>query len=416
MVNGFLSIIPLLVILVLLFKRVNMVAAGLVGGVLAMLMGGISLAAANGLFLETMPKILTIIVPIVNAAVAFAVFKSGGYTSALTLMKRAVNGRGEWMAVFIVFLQGAATYMSGIGGGTAVVLAPLAFAAVGVIPEVIAGMSIIAAVSFTTSPASLETGIYSKITGVNALEYVSFMRPYWLFFCLVALAIAYYGAKKRGALFNENVSSEQDALSDAELWKTTIPAIFLLFSVLAGPFINQSVGIPIFSPFVYSIVTILLIAVCTKLNLNDSFNALVDGSSYILTRLFGVGFFLTFIYLVEKIGAFGTIASIAKMAPESLTYPAAVLAGFMIGVPAGAYVGTVLALILPVTVALHFPPMAMGFVVMGVGLGSQMSFVNITMQALSSGFQIPVEQVAKGNAPWVLACLAMLMVASMVLV
>jgi hypothetical protein len=38
------------------------------------------------------------------------------------------------------------------------------------------------------------------------------------------------------------------------------------------------------------------------------------------------------------------------------------------------------------------------------------------MQALSSGFQIPVEQVAKGNAPWVLACLAMLMVASMVLV
>jgi hypothetical protein len=58
----------------------------------------------------------------------------------------------------------------------------------------------------------------------------------------------------------------------------------------------------------------------------------------------------------------------------------------------------------------------MGFVVMGVGLGSQMSFVNITMQALSSGFQIPVEQVAKGNAPWVLACLAMLMVASMVLV
>jgi hypothetical protein len=26
---------------------------------------------------------------------------------------------------------------------------------------------------------------------------------------------------------------------------------------------------------------------------------------------------------------------------------------------------------------------------MGVGLGSQMSFVNITMQALSSGFQIP---------------------------
>jgi hypothetical protein len=97
-----------------------------------------------------------------------------------------------------------------------------------------------------------------------------------------------------------------------------------------------------------------------------------------------------------------------------LTHPAAVLAGFLIGVPAGAYVGTILALILPVTVALKFSPLSAGFVVMGVGLGSQMSFVNITMQALSAGFQIPVEQVAKGNTPWILSCLVLLLAASMI--
>lgn len=413
MENGFLSIIPLIVILVLLFRRVNMIAAGLVGGVMAMVMGGISLAAANALFLDTMPKILTIIVPIVNAAVAFAVFKSGGYTSALTLMKRGVNDRIELMAVFIVFMQGVATYMSGIGGGTAVVLAPLAFAAVGVIPEVIAGMSIAAAVSFTTSPASLETGIYSKMTSVPVLEYVAMMRPYWLFFLAISMIIAYYGAKKRGALFTEGSKTGQEDMSDSELWKTTIPTIFLLFAVLAGPFVNQAVGLPILSPVVYSIVTILLISACTKFSINDSFNALVDGSSYILTRLFGVGFFLTFIYLIEKIGAFNTIANLAKAAPDWLTYPAAVLAGFLVGVPAGAYVGTILALVLPVAIALHFPPLVMGFVVMGVGLGSQMSFVNITMQALSSGFQIPIEQVAKGNTPWILSCMVLLLLASM---
>lgn len=416
MVSGLLSVIPLIVILFLLFRKVNMIAAGLVGGIMAMAIGGISLAAANSLFLETMPKLLTIIVPIINAAVAFAVFKSGGYTSALVLTKRAVQGRPEWMAVFVVLLQAAATYMSGIGGGTAVVIAPLAFAAVGAIPEVIAGMSIAAAVSFTTSPASLETGIYSKLTGVPVQDYVNFMRPYWLYFTAVATVIAFYGAKKRGALFQKDVKHEMEDMSDAELWKTTIPAFFLLFSVLAGPFVNSAVGLPILSPFVYSIVTIILIALCTKLNMNESFNALVDGSSYILTRLFGVGFFLTFIYLIEKIGAFATIAGIAKVAPAWLMGPAAVLAGFLVGVPAGAYVGTILALVLPVAIALKFTPLAMGFVVMGVGLGSQMSFVNITMQALSSGFQIPIEQVAKGNAPWVLSCLAMLLVASMIFV
>lgn len=34
------------------------------------------------------------------------------------------------------------TYMSGIGGGSAMVIAPLAFAAVGVVPELIAAMSL----------------------------------------------------------------------------------------------------------------------------------------------------------------------------------------------------------------------------------------------------------------------------------
>lgn len=413
MITGIISVLPLIIILALLFRRVNMIAAGLVGGVLAMLIGGLSLATANAVFLDTMPKILTIIVPIVNSAVAFAVFHSGGYTSALTLMNRAVNGKVELMAVFIVFLQAAATYMSGIGGGTAVVLAPLAFGAVGAIPEVIAGMSIAAAVAFTTSPASLESSIFSKITGVPVTDYVTLMRPYWIFFTVIAMGIAYYGAKKRGSLVMAGSKVDKETATDAELWRTTVPAIFLLFAVLVGPFVNKAVGLPILSPIVYAIVTILLIPLCTKMKMNEAFNALVDGSSYILTRLFGVGFFLTFIYLIEKIGAFKTIAGIAEAAPVWLMHPAAVLAGFLVGVPAGAYVGTVAVLVLPVAVALKFPPVAMGFVLMGVGLGSQMSFVNITMQALSSGFQIPIEQVAKGNTPWVLGCLALLLAASL---
>lgn len=414
----FLELLPLIVIMALLLWRVNMIVAGLAGGILAMIIGGLSIGYANDLFLETMPAILGIVVPIVNSAVAFAVFNAGGYTSALTLMKRGVGGRVELLAISIVVLQSAATYMSGIGGGTAVVIAPLAFAACGAIPQLVAGMSIAAAVAFTTSPASLETGIFSELTGVPVQEYVSLMRPYWLLFTVVAIVITYWGARKHGTLFldSDGVRTEEDDDPTATLWRKTVPAAFLLFAVIAGPKINELVGQPVLGPFVYALVTVFLVVLMTDTGLNKGFESLVDGSSYILTRLFGVGIFLTFIFLVRDIGAFEHIANLTAVAPEWLMVPAAVLAGFLIGVPAGAYVGTILALILPVTISLEFSPLAMGLVVMGVGLGSQLSFVNITMQALSAGFQIPIERVVKGNLPYVLACLVGLIGLSFVVV
>ena len=69
---------------------------------------------------------------------------------------------------------------------------------------------------------------------------------------------------------------------------------------------------------------------------------------------------------------------------------------------------------LPITVVLGFSPLAVGFVVMGVGFGSQVSLVNITMQALAAGFRITVIQVSKGNAPYVLGCMALLVVLTLV--
>ena len=166
-------IIPLIVVLVLLFMKVDMIIAGLIGGVLAMLIGGIGLEEANKQMLEAIPMMLGITVPIINSAVAMAVFKAGSYSAALTLAKRGTKGKVEYVSAFIVILLAAATYMSGIGGGSAMVIAPLAFAAVGVVPELIAAMSLAAAVSFTTSPASLESSIVSKLGDISVGSYVS---------------------------------------------------------------------------------------------------------------------------------------------------------------------------------------------------------------------------------------------------
>ena len=148
--------------------------------------------------------------------------------------------------------------------------------------------------------------------------------------------------------------------------------------------------------------------------MNETVEAMIDGSTYILTRLFQVGIFLGFINVIAQTGTFAVIAGVAEAAPAALVVPVAVLTGILIGVPAGAYVGSILTLVLPVAVSLGFTPLALGFVTIGVGFGSQMSFVNITMQALSSGFNIPILEVVKGNVKWITLASVLLLVISLV--
>lgn len=411
-----LTLVPLIVVLVLLFLKVDMIIAGLAGGVIAFFISNISLSEVNEQLLIAIPTMLGITVPIINSAVAMAVFKSGGYSAALTLAKRVTKGKVEYVAVFIVVLLAAATYMSGIGGGSAMVIAPLAFAAVGVVPELIAAMSLAAAASFTTSPASLETSIASQLASIEAAEYVSAMRPYWLLFVGLALLLAYWGTKRRGIGFKEEANDDYSKLSNAELFKLTIPAIFLLFAVIFGPLINSATGVVIFTPLTYMVITLVLIYLCTAFNMNETVTAMIDGSTYILTRLFQVGIFLAFINVIASTGTFSVIAGVANNAPTAIVIPVAVLTGILIGVPAGAYVGSVLTLVLPVAVSLGFPIVAIGFVTMGVGFGSQMSFVNITMQALSSGFQTPILEIVKGNVKWISIASVVLLVISFIFV
>ncbi len=412
------SVLPLVLILVLLFMQVDMLVAALIGGVMAMIIGGIGIAGANKIMMETVPKMLSNTVPIINSAVATAVFKAGGYSAALTLVRRSIGGRLEFMAAFIVILQAAATYMSGIGGGSAMVIAPLAFAALGANRYLIAGMSIATAASFTTSPASLESSVVSDLSGTPIGEYVATMQPYWLLFVGISIVIAFVGTLKTKKIFVAEEDVSLASKTKSELWKLTLPAIFLLFAVIAGPSINKLliasgiVETAIFGPLMYTIVTIALIYFCSDLSLNESVEAMVSGSNYILKCLFTVGLFLTFIYVIEATGAFQTIASVVRLAPASLVVPAAVLVGFLIGVPAGAFVGSILTLVLPITVVLGFTPVQIGMVAIGVGFGSQLSLVNITMQALSAGFRIPIIQVSRGNLPFVLGAVALLLVIS----
>lgn len=226
--------------------------------------------------------------------------------------------------------------------------------------------------------------------------------------------LAFWGTKHRNVGFKESADDEFDKKSNGELFKITLPAIFLLFAVIFGPIVNDLIGFAFFTPLVYMILTLVLIFLCTDFSMNKSVEAMVDGSTYILTRLFQVGIFLAFINVIAETGTFAVIAGVAENAPAFIVVPVAILTGILIGIPAGAYVGSVLTLVLPVAVSLNFPPLALGFVAMGVGLGSQMSFVNITMQALSSGFQIPILDVVKGNVKWLSIASVLLLVIGLI--
>ena len=70
------GVLPIGLILGLLFMQVNMLVAALAGGVMAMIIGSLGLDVANKGLTEAVPKMLSITVPIINSAIAMAVFQA----------------------------------------------------------------------------------------------------------------------------------------------------------------------------------------------------------------------------------------------------------------------------------------------------------------------------------------------------
>ena len=80
------------------------------------------------------------------------------------------------------------------------------------------------------------------------------------------------------------------------------------------------------------VITLALIYLCTDFSMNQSVEAMVDGSTYILTRLFQVGIFLAFINIIAQTGTFAVIAGVAQNAPEFVVVPVAILTGVLLSV------------------------------------------------------------------------------------
>ncbi|HHV39336.1 MAG TPA: hypothetical protein GXX70_07600 [Tepidimicrobium sp.] len=413
------KLIPVAAILALLFMRKHMLLAGLVGGIIAMIIGRIDIGTASGMFIDGVANMLSITIPILYAAAAVMVSEAGSISSLVELAKRGLRGNVSILAGIVVLIQGFATYMAGMGAGNTMVTAPLIAVAVGAIPEVIAGMAIVSAVGFTTSPASTETALAAESAGADVVAHAIAMRPYTVLFYILGAALAIYGVYRKGALIEDKEDAreeESDDVSSGTLLKRSLPSIALLLMVVAGSSINDAIGINLISPATTIIFTAALTVLLTPLDSSETSEALIDGSRFILTTLFGVGMFLAFINMIAEIGTFEELAAIANRVPEGIVLPTAMVLAFLIAIPSGAFAAGVLTLTLPTLSALGLPSEAMGFVAIAVGLGTQVSPVQINVIALGKGFETDVMDVIRANLRYIIGALILVIIIATIVV
>lgn len=410
--------LPLVAIILLLIMRQHMLVAAVVGGILAMVIGKLSVGIATGIFLKGLGGMMGITVPILYAAAAGMVAKAGCFKAVVDLSSHYLRGRLTPLAFALVLIQGLATYMAGMGAGNTMVIAPLVAAAIGAVPHVVAGMAIISAVGFTTSPASTETVLAAQMAGRDVVEHAAAMLPYTCSFYLLAAGIAAYGVWKNGSFLQkgDDNSDSQEPLSIGKIWIKAMPAILLLLMVVAGGSLNKVIGFALFTPMVAVFAATVATVVCTQLNATQTCDALIEGSRFILMTLLSVGIFLGFINMIGEIGTFKEIAALAGKVPMSLTLPAAMIVGFLVAIPSGAFCAGVLALVLPTLASLNMPSEAMGFVAIATGLGTQISPVQINVAALGEGFGMSIIDVVRNNIRFVLGTLALLIIVAFIVV
>lgn len=401
-------LLPLLVIIAVLVMRKHMIVAGISGAIVAMIIGHMGLASATKIIMDAIPGMMSMTTPIMYSATALAVAKTGGFDALLRLSRKITGNRVYLVAAAIVLIQALATYAAGLGAGNTMVTGPLAFAAVGAVPELIAGMAIATAVSFETSPASAESATISKIAKMDVGTYVNQMFPFTILFWIIGITLAAYGVWRRGRILNEE---NNEPMSMGQIVRTALPPLYFIIVVVAGKYLNMLFGgYHVFTAPFNMISTLVLATILTKSSMDKMAENLIQGSSFILTRLFAIGVFLGFINILSEIGTFKYIAQIAASAPSFIFVSTAILAGFIVAVPAGAYSVGVISLVVPVLAAVGLTPLQMGLVALAIGMGTQMSPVQINVAALSQTFEMEIESVVRNNAPYVFGVLALLII------
>ena len=399
-------LLPLLVMLILVLRNKHMILAGLVGGLTAMLVGGIGFSQASKIVMTSIPGMTGIITPVIYSAVALVLAKLGGFEALLGLSRRVFGRKQYLIAAAIVLTQALATYAAGLGAGNTMVTGPLALAIVGAVPQLIAGMAIVTAASFMTSPSGADAAAISKIANIEIATYSDTMFPITVCLWTLGMTIAAFGVWKSGS-----VLQDEDTMSDVTLKEQLIkvmPPVYFLVVVVAGKNLNELFDYSLFSPIFNMFSTLMLGFAVTRQSPGKLAEELVQNSSFLLTKLFAIGIFLGFINILAEIGTFTYIAEFIKSSPAFVTVPVAVFIAFCISIPAGGYSVGVSTLVMPIMVESGLSITQIGLAALAVGVGTQMSPVQINVASLSQSFKLDIQRIVKINAPYMAGVAAIL--------
>lgn len=410
--DSFLAILPLIAVFLLLVLRQHMLVAGTVGGLLAMLIGKISPAAATPIFLDAIHNSVGAEVSIIYSALGGMLYHSGSFQSGIDLARRHIDQRHHVPAVVVlVLLHGCLTYMIGLGVVSTYLIAPIIFSLVGCVPHVVAALSIVAAVGFCTSPASPETLITAQIADRNVIEHAASMLRYTFLFYGLAAVLAAYGVWKQGStakIENEEAAAPDTTTPYLVLLVRSLPSIiFLALLMLANP-INKLIGSNVVSPLTILALIAILTILCTKFSANEMSVSLVDNSRFVLMVLFAVGIFLGFLNIVSELGAFRELVSLAGYFPRRICLPVAMIIAFLIAIPAGAFCTAILLLVLPTLAGLGLWSESLGLVAIAAALGAHISPVQVNVGAFRDCFHKDQATIIRANVKFMLAALVVL--------
>ncbi|MEM1558020.1 MAG: hypothetical protein QXG12_05460, partial [Thermoproteota archaeon] len=290
-VHPILQVIPLAVVFGLMIgykgKRLHPLLAGFMGAFLAIAFTAFSLPISdigtqfyngvNGIMFSSV---------MLYAATALFLSEIGSTKAFVDLISKLLGPRNLWaLPAILIFLLGVVVYVAGHGAANILVIGPIIYSIAGWIPEIVAATGIAASASWTTSPASAETGVTAKTAGVAPETYSSFMRLYTLVMWIIATSLALYGLFKHKKRILET-SSHVINISETSFRETAIKAIpFIAFFLLIF------VG-PLFK--IHAIITLLIVMLLTYVLLvRKDFSTYtqkwVEANRPLLTYLFYAG-------------------------------------------------------------------------------------------------------------------------------
>lgn len=410
-----LSVLPFLVVFTLLLSGRHMVFAGLAGMCAAFLFGNATWEISDRLFLDALHRRVGVEVPLIYGSLAVMLFEAGSFRAVGDLARYYGKGRRRLpIGLGIVALHALATYLFGSASSMTTIFAPILFRMMGARPGIVAALSIVSAVGFSTSPASTETFITARSAGTNVLEQSSTMLPSALGFYLLALVFAAFAMRGDKTKSDADSGEEPDRASALGVtWRNAAPVFVLLTLELACQPLT-ALGFPFLTPMSIMVLTILLTVFCTNSDLDAACRGFLAGSMKVAEKLFSIGIFLGCLNIIGESGAGSSLPLMLEHVPGTFRLPLIMIVAFFLAIPVGAHCSAILLILLPPLAAGTSLPQenmaeSFGWIAIATALGAHLSPVQVNVLGLGSKFEIPVSSVICGNACYIAAAMLLLL-------